>query len=115
MVASTRETTKGVEMERRFYISSLPADAARLARIIREHWGIENSLHWVLDVTMNEDSQCTRKDNGPENRGLLKKIALNLARLEPFNGSIRGKFKRAAWEDGFLQNLLAQAVNSHMR
>jgi len=110
MVASTRETAKGTETERRFYISSLPADAERLAEAIRAHWGVENALHWVLDVQFREDAARNRKDHGPANIALLRKIALNLIRSHPDKASIRRKIKKAGWDDQFLISLIA-----HMR
>ena len=81
----------------------------------RAQWGIENSLHWVLDVTMNEDRKRNWKDHGPENIGLLRRMALNLARLEGSKGSIKGKLKRAGWNDEFLARLLGQFAKTHMR
>ena len=81
----------------------------------RAQWGIENRLHWVLDVTMNEDRKCNWKDHGPENIGLLRRLALNLARLEGSNGSIKGKLKRAGWNHAFLARLLGQFTKAHMR
>ena len=70
--------------------------------MIRGYWGIENSLHWVLDVTMKEDRTRNRKDNGSENLALLRRFALNLARLELSKGSMKGKLKRAGWDNQFL-------------
>lgn len=63
--------------------------------------------HWVLDVTMNEDQARNRKDNGPENIALLRRLALNLAKLEGSKGSMKGKLKQAGWNDAFLTKLLA--------
>ena len=82
---------------------------------MRGHWGIENRLHWVLDVTCNEDQARNRKGHGAENLALLRKLALNLARLEPGKGSMRGKLKRAGWDDNFLINILSQFAKIHMR
>ena len=82
---------------------------------MRAHWDIENRLHWVLDVVMNEDQARNRKDHGPENLALLRRFALNLARLEPAKGSLRGKLKRAGWDDTFLARLLAQSPADQMR
>ena len=62
----------------RYYISSLPADAERLLRIIRAHWGIENQLHWVLDCSWNEDNACIRLENSALNMSTGRKIALNI-------------------------------------
>ncbi len=74
----------------------------------RAHWGIENALHWSLDVTMNEDQARNRKDNGPYNLAILRHLALNLISKEDSKGSNRVKFKRAGWNDDFLLKLLAQ-------
>jgi predicted transposase YbfD/YdcC len=62
----------------RFYISSLPADAEMICQIARRHWGIENKLHWVLDVTFNEDKSCIRNNNATENVDIMRKWALNI-------------------------------------
>ena len=72
-------------------------------------------LNWVLDVVMNEDQARSRKDHGPENLAGLRRLALNLARLEPSKGSLRGKLKRAGWNDAFLSQLLAQGASAHVR
>jgi hypothetical protein len=87
----------------------------RLNEIVRAHWDIENGLHWVLDVVMNEDQARNRKDHGPENLAILRRLALNLARLEPSKGSLRGKLKRAGWDDTFLAQLLTQTASAHVR
>ena len=83
--------------------------------MVREHWGIENRLHWTLDVVFNEDQARNRKGNCAENLALLRKLALNLARLEPSNGSMRGKLKQAGWDNNFLAAMLTQFANLHMR
>ncbi len=61
--------------EVQFYLSSLEADAGKIGRAIRQHWGIENQLHWTLDVTFGEDSSRVRRGHGPENLGLLRRLA----------------------------------------
>ena len=114
-VTATRESGGGTSTQTRYYLLSQDVDPARFNDIIRSHWGIENSLHWVLDVTMNEDQARNRKDNGPENLALLRRLALNLAKLEPSNGSMRGKLKRAGWDTTFLADLLAQFASPQMR
>ncbi len=67
-----------ISNEKRLYISSLPADARRLNQAARLHWGIENQLHWRLDVVFNEDGSCIRNDNTAENIDILRKWALNV-------------------------------------
>jgi predicted transposase YbfD/YdcC len=101
---------KETEVVVRLFLLSRPISAKRLLDVIRQHWGIENRLHWVLDVVLNEDRARNRKDHGPENLAILRKLALNLLRLHPDAASIRRKIKRAAWDDTFLLSLLA-----HMR
>lgn len=81
--------------EVRYYLSSLPPGVKRFAQAVRGHWGIENSLHWVLDVTFNEDQSRIRKDHGPDNFALLRRFALTLIKRDTSPGSI--KRKRAAW------------------
>ena len=76
---------------------------------------LENSLHWVLDVTMNEDQSRNRKDHSPENLALLRRLALNLARLEPSRGSMKAKLKQAGWDNAFLAKLLTPFAHPQMR
>jgi predicted transposase YbfD/YdcC len=94
----------------RYYILSKYMSPKRLLQVARSHWGIENQLHWVLDVHFSEDRNRTRKDNAPENLALVRKIALNILQTLPLQASIRRKIKRAGWDDAFL----LQAI-SHMR
>ena len=82
---------------------------------MRSHWSIENELHWCLDVVFNEDQARNRKGNCAENMALMWKVVLNLARLEPSKGSLRGKLKRAGWDDAFLTSMLLQFANPSMR
>ena len=82
---------------------------------MRSHWGIENGLHWVLDVIMDEDQARNRKEHGPQNLALLRKLALNLAKLEPSKGSMRGKLKQAGWDNAFLAQILVQVAKFQMR
>ncbi len=114
-VLRTRESGDKITTEAAYYLLSTPLSAERFGEVARQHWGIENSLHWVLDVTMNEDQSRNRKDHGPENLAMLRRLALNLARLEPSKGSMKGKLKRAGWDDQFLAQLLAQFAKSQMR
>jgi predicted transposase YbfD/YdcC len=94
----------------RYFLLSTRLSAENMLDVARTHWGIENQLHWVLDVAFDEDAARNRKDNAPQNLALIRKIALNLLRQHPDNGSIKGKIKRAAWDDAFLLSLIA-----HMR
>ena len=89
----------------RHFISSLDPKVRRFAHAVRGHWGIENSLHWVLDVTFNEDQSRIRKDNGPDNFGLLRRFAITLIKQDTSPGSIRRKRKRAAWNNEALAKI----------
>jgi predicted transposase YbfD/YdcC len=119
-VVARREVVGGkTTVETRYYLLSTVLGPDRLNQVVRMHWDIENGLHWVLDVVLdvvlNEDGARNRKDHGPENLALLRRLALNLAKLEPSQGSMRGKLKRAGWDDAFLARLLAQFAHPQMR
>ncbi|SRR5581483_11520705 len=103
--------TGKVTDEVRYFISSLPARAKRLAQAVRQHWGIENSLHWVLDVAFNEDRLRLRERNAIENLALLNRLAVSLLRQDKtIKAGVKCKRKRAGWDDGYLlQILLSEA------
>lgn len=101
--------------ESAYFLLGSKLSAARFGEVVRTHWGIENSLHWVLDVTMNEDQSRSRKDNAPENLALLRRWSLTAMKLEGSKGSMKGKFKRAGWNDDYLARVLTMAGRSHMR
>jgi len=92
----------------RYYVLSTAMSAKRLLQIVRSHWRIENQLHWVLDVVLAEDGSRSRKDNGPENLAVLRRLALNILRSHPDRDSMRQKSKRAGWDDAFLLSLISQ-------
>ena len=95
----------------RYFLMSQPYSPTQTLRIVREHWGIENCLHWPLDVVLDEDLARNRKDSAPANLAILKRLALNVARAHPdTNTSLRAKHKRAGWNDTYLFDML-----SHMR
>jgi predicted transposase YbfD/YdcC len=107
MVESVREINGSSTSERRYYISSLEANAKIIGDSVRSHWGIENSLHWVMDVTFHEDYARNRKDNSASNMSAMRHFALNLIKQEKnTKGSIKGKRKRAGWNDNYLLNLI---------
>lgn len=108
VIDATREADGKISTVRRLYCMSSPLPAARLLAIVRAHWSVENQLHWVLDVILDEDAARNRKDNGPENLGVLRRLALNLLRQNPLPRSIRRKIKLAGWNDDFLIAVLAQ-------
>jgi predicted transposase YbfD/YdcC len=93
--------------ERKYYISSLEADARQLGRSIRSHWSIENQLHWVLDMGFREDESRIRKEHSPENVATLKHIALNLLKQERTTKvGIKSKRLKAGWDEGYLLKVL---------
>jgi predicted transposase YbfD/YdcC len=106
-VTRTRETTAGTTLETAYYLLSKAVSAKRFNQVVRSHWGIENRLHWRLDVVMNEDQDRNRMDNGPYNLAILRHMALNVMQQEGSKGSLRGKFKKAAWNNAYLRRLLA--------
>ncbi len=111
MIKSTRIIGQTETTEMRFFISSLPANASLIARSVRSHWSIENTLHWILDVTMNEDGSRIRSKNAPENMAIIRKVALNklqLARAKDV--SIKGLRKAAGWNDAILEHVLVQRL-----
>lgn len=114
-ITASREIDGKTSVETRCYLLSRAVTPERFNAIVRSHWGIENGLHWVLDVIMDEDQARNRKDHGPQNLALLRKLALNLAKLEPSKGSMRGKLKQAGWDNTFLTQILLQFANIQMR
>lgn len=112
MMEREREANGKVEVERHYYISSRPhAGAKWMSERIRGHWSIENQCHWVLDVGFREDESRIRTDHGPENFGLLRKIALNLLKQEKgCKAGIAAKRKRAGWDHDYLLKVLSAEV-----
>src|SRR5713101_1116537 len=102
MVEATRTLAGKTTVEQRFYLSSLATDAQGFARAVRNHWGIENGLHWTLDVTFREDHSRLRKGHGPENFAVLRHITLNLLRQEPSNKSLPRKRLACALNPDYL-------------
>jgi len=106
-VKSTREEKGKVTVEKRYYISSLRAEAERMGEIIRSHWGIENKLHWHLDVTFNEDKSKIYAGHGAENFSLLKRCVLNLVKADTTEkASITTKRRIAGWNPAYRLQLL---------
>jgi len=107
LVEAEREVGGRRTGERRYYLSRLPLDVATFARAVREHWGVENQLHWVLDVEMNQDQSRTRAGHAAENLAGLRRLALNLLRRETrCAGGIKTKQLNASWDHAYLQSLL---------
>jgi predicted transposase YbfD/YdcC len=97
-------------IETRYFISSLRPSARRLARVIRSHWMIENGLHWVLDVVFREDARRLYDRTAAENVGLLNRLSASLLRGDTSKGSLTVKRKRAAWNVGYLAQLLGLPI-----
>jgi len=107
IVESCREIGEKIEKDMRLYITSLVFLAAQLSGVVRSHWAIENSLHWVMDMVFRDDECRVRKDNAPANFTTIKHMAQNLTRRGTGKASQRLKRKIAAWDDEYLASLLA--------
>ena len=102
-IESERFIGESLSVETRYCLSSLPNDAKLLNEAIKSHWAVENSLHWVLDMTFDEDRGRIKKENALENFGLLRRLALRLLKKESTSKrSIKDKRLKAGWDDGYL-------------
>lgn len=111
MVEAIREIGAQRTVERRYYLSSLPLDVATFARAVRGHWGVENKLHWVLDVQMREDQSRARAGYAAENLATLRRLALNLLKQEKTRKrGIKGKQLNASWDHAYLLRLLSLPI-----
>jgi predicted transposase YbfD/YdcC len=106
-VDRVRESKDKTTTETAYYLLSAALTPEHYNDVVRSHWGVENQLHWRLDVTMNEDQDRTRLDNAPHNLAVLRHMALNVMQLDKSKNSLRGKFLRAGWDDRYLTRLLA--------
>jgi predicted transposase YbfD/YdcC len=102
-----REINGKITNETRFYITSLVTLANAVGPMIRAHWAIENSLHWVMDMVFRDDECRVRTDNAPANFATCRHIAYNLTRKAPGKDSIRLRRKTAGWDDEYLASLVA--------
>jgi predicted transposase YbfD/YdcC len=108
VVESHREIDGQTSIERRYYLSSLPLDVNLFARAVRGHWGVENKLHWVMDVCFGEDQSRARAGYAAENLATLRRLALNLLKREKTKRrGIKGKQLNAGWDHAYLLRLLA--------
>ncbi len=105
-IISERTLRNKSTTETRYYISSIDANAQKFNHCIRTHWGVENSLHWTLDMVFGEDLQRKRNGKAAQNFALIQKIALNLIKRNSSKGSIKAKRLRAGWDNAFLIEIL---------
>jgi predicted transposase YbfD/YdcC len=113
LVEAERQVGATVTVEQRYYLLSAPLRAAALGQAVRSHWGIENRVHWVLDVSFHEDACRVRADHGPQNLAVLRHLALNLLRQERSRrGSIATKRFAAALDETYLARILAGVADS---
>jgi len=108
MILSERQIGEKREVQDRYYISSLESDAKKILQAKRSYWGIENCLHWVLDIAFNEDHSRVRKDHAPQNFSILRHMALNLLKLETtVKAGIKAKRLKCGWDTDYLFKVLA--------
>ena len=108
-IKNQREIKGKLTEEKRYYISSLPAKTDTILNTVRQHWGVENKLHWVLDIVFNDDPCRIRKGNAPRNIAIIKKTALNVLQIikkDKPRMSLKAMRKLAGWDDNFLNTLL---------
>lgn len=110
MVEARVERGGGVANERRYYICSTRLDAETFARAVRAHWGVENRLHWVLDVIFHDDLTRLRTGHGPQNMAIVRHIGMNLMRSTKATASLKVRRKKAAWIAGYLGQVLRGAA-----
>lgn len=108
MIVSERRIGEKSEVQTRYFITSLDSDAEKILKVKRGHWGIENRLHWVLDIAFNEDHSRVRKDNAPQNFAVLRHMALNLLKQEhSIKVGIKAKRLKCGWDVDYLLKVLA--------
>ena len=111
MVEATRTVGEKTTVEQRYYLTSLAGDAQQFGQAVRGHWGIENGLHWVLDVAFHEDESRVRREYAAENFAVLRHLALSLLRQEQScRNGIKVKRLKAGWDDTYLTKVLCQKI-----
>ena len=113
MVFRTRTINGNEQMEVHYYLGSIGMGVKRFARAVRGHWGIENTLHWSLDVTFAQDASRIRKGSSPEIASMLRQMALMILEQDTqLKGSLKSKRKQAGWNDELLETLLSQITGN---
>ncbi len=110
-VESERYINGQSSRETRYFICSIKPNAQRFAHAVRQHWAIENNLHWQLDVTFDEDKLRARMNNAAQNLAVVRRFVLNLLKQDTSKGSLKGKRKKAGWSEPYLQTLLTKLCN----
>jgi hypothetical protein len=100
------ERDGNIQRETRYYVSSASLNAATFGRVVRGHWGVENRLHWVLDVVFREDLARLRSGNAPANRAIVRHTALNLLSAAKPTTSFKNRRKKAGWNADYLETVL---------
>ncbi len=111
MIETIVERDGNTTTARRYYLSSAELDAVTFARAVRAHWGIENCLHWVLDVVFHDDFARLRTGHGPENMATVKHMAMNLVRQAKPITSLKNRRKIAGWNRDYLETLIRQTAS----
>ncbi len=112
-VESQRQSGEKTTCATRYYLLSLPLDAKRFAQSVRGHWGIENQLHWILDVAFREDQARSTLGHSGENLAVIRHLAVNLLTQEKSaKGGTRAKRLKAGWDDHYLLKVLSQSSRS---
>ncbi len=110
MVESQRTIKNETSIEHRYYIGSIENNAERFAQSVRNHWGVENGLHWQLDMSFREDESRMRKDHSAENFAVMRYVALNLLKNDKsVKLGVKNKRSRAGWDKKYLAKLLMSA------
>jgi predicted transposase YbfD/YdcC len=110
MIESETERGGVIEKERRYYLCSSKLNAETLARVVRGHWGIENRLHWVLDVVFHDDLARLRSGHGPANMAIVKHAAMNLLTQAKPTTSLKNRRKRAGWNPDYLEKIIRRTA-----
>ena len=111
VVESRRHIDGVTSVERRYFIASIVADADKFSKAVREHWAIENNLHWILDVSFGDDTAKTYAGDAAENLAIVRRIAYNLVKQDKKKASIKGKRLIAGWDNDYLMILLSNLLN----